>query len=132
MRAGAVGTVISSRHPRFPEGTVVQGMFGAQRFAASNGAGVTVVDNSLGSPEMYLGVLGSTGLTAYFGLLEYGKPRPGDSVVVSAAAGAVGSIVGQIARLSGRRVVGLAGGPEKCEFARPRARLSRGHRLPDR
>lgn len=116
MRAGAVGTVVSSRHPRFPEGTVVQGLFGAQGFAVSNGVGVTVVDPNLGSPEMYLGVLGSTGLTAYFGLLEYGKPRPGDTVVVSAAAGAVGSIVGQMARLSGCRTVGLAGGPEKCEF----------------
>lgn len=116
MRAGAVGTVVLSRHPRFPEGTVVQGLFGAQQFAVSNGTGVTVVDPNLGSPEMYLGVLGSTGLTAYFGLLEYGQPRPGDTVVVSAAAGAVGSIVGQIARLSGSRTVGLAGGPEKCEF----------------
>jgi len=116
MRAGAVGTVVSSRHPRFPEGTVVQGLFGAQRFTVSNGAGVNVVDASLGTPEMYLGVLGSTGLTAYFGLLEHGRPRPGDTVVVSAAAGAVGSIVGQIARISGCRTVGLAGGPDKCAF----------------
>jgi NADPH-dependent curcumin reductase CurA len=65
---------------------------------------------------MYLGVLGTTGLTAYFGLLEYGKPQPGDTVVVSAAAGAVGSVVGQIAKIGGCRVVGIAGGPEKCAY----------------
>jgi NADPH-dependent curcumin reductase CurA len=116
MRAAAAGTVVSSRHPRFPEGTIVQGLFGAQRYAVSNGSGVTVVDPTLGTPQMYLGVLGSTGLTAYFGLLEHGQPRPGDTVVVSGAAGAVGSIVGQIARIAGCRTVGLAGGQEKREL----------------
>jgi len=116
MRAGAVGTIVKSSHPRFREGAVVQGLFGAQQYAVSNGAGVTPVDPTLGTPAMYLGVLGSTGLTAYFGLLEHGTPRPGDTVVVSAAAGAVGSVVGQIAKIAGCRTVGLAGGPDKCKL----------------
>jgi NADPH-dependent curcumin reductase CurA len=116
MRANAVGVVVESRHPRFPVGTRVQGLFGVQTHVVSDGRGVTVVDESLGTPAMYLGVLGNTGLTAYFGLFHYGRPRAGDTVVVSAAAGAVGSIVGQLARIAGCRTVGLAGGPEKCEM----------------
>lgn len=114
MRASAVGVIEESRHPRFPVGTRVQGLLGVQTHVVSDGRGVTIVDEALGTPSMYLGVLGNTGLTAYFGLFEHGRPRAGDTVVVSAAAGAVGSIVGQLARIAGCRTIGLAGGPEKC------------------
>ena len=114
MRANAVGEVVESAHPKFPVGTLVLGAFGVQRFALSDGAGVTRIDPELGTPSMYLGVLGITGLTAYFGFFEHGKPRAGDTVVVSAAAGAVGSVVGQLAKISGCHAVGIAGGPDKC------------------
>ena len=114
MRAGGVGDVIASRHPRFAEGSQVVGAFGVQEYAISNGDGVQPVDSSLASPTAYLGVLGITGLTAYFGLLDIGRPEPGQTVLVSAAAGAVGSVVGQIAKIKGCRAVGIAGGPEKC------------------
>ena len=116
LRAGAVGEVIASNLPRFPEGTIVQGNFGVQSHALSDGSGVTIVDPALGTPSMYLGVLGMTGMTAYFGLLEHGRPKPGDTVLVSAAAGAVGSIVGQLALIGGCHVVGVAGGPDKCAY----------------
>ena len=116
MRALTVGEVVESQHSRFPVGTIVQGTFGVQDYAVSDGREVTIVDPALGTASMYLGVLGSTGLTAYYGLLQHGRPRAGDTVVVSAAAGGVGSIVGQLARISGCRVVGIAGGPEKCRY----------------
>lgn len=116
MRAGTVGEVVQSRHPKYPIGTIVQSTGGVQSFALSDGRGVTKVDPVLGSPSTYLGVLGITGLTAYFGLLEHGRPRPGDTVVVSGAAGAVGTIVGQLARINGCRTIGIAGGPEKCRM----------------
>lgn len=116
MRAATVGTVVDSSNRRFPEGCVVVGNFGVQEYAISNGRDVTRVDERLGSPSAYLGLLGTTGLTAYFGLFEHGRPRAGDTVLVSAAAGGVGSVVGQLARLSGARVVGIAGGPDKCRF----------------
>jgi len=118
MRAGAVGEVIASQHPGFPVGTGVQGAFGVQEFAVSDGQGVTKVDSRFGTPSMYLGVLGITGLTAYFGLFDHGKPQAGDTLVVSAAAGAVGSVVGQIGKINGCRVVGIAGGPEKCAYVK--------------
>jgi NADPH-dependent curcumin reductase CurA len=116
MRAMSVGEVVASAHPRFPQGTWVLGTFGVQEYALSDGSDVTRIDPELGTPSMYLGLLGTTGLTAYFGLLEHGRPRAGDTVVVSAAAGAVGSIVGQLAAIGGARAVGLAGGPEKCAY----------------
>lgn len=116
MRAGAVGTVTASRHPDFVVGEHVSGAFGVQEHAISDGHGVLKVDPSLAPLPTYLGTLGSSGMTAYFGLLDVGKPRPGDTVVVSGAAGAVGSVVGQIARIRGCRVVGIAGGPEKCAW----------------
>jgi NADPH-dependent curcumin reductase len=87
-----------------------------QRYALSDGNGVSRVDPTLAAPPSWLGALGMTGLTAYFGLLEIGRPEPGQTVVVSGAAGAVGSVAGQIARIKGCRVVGIAGGPEKCEW----------------
>jgi len=116
IRAAGVGEVIASQHPRFPVGTVVQGDTGVQEYAVLDARGLVRVDEALGTPSMYLGVLGLTGLTAYFGLLEHGRPRAGDTILVSGAAGAVGSVVGQIGRLNGCRVVGVAGGPEKCAY----------------
>ena len=116
IRAGGVGEVVASNNARFPVGTLVSGTFGVQEYALSDGSGVTKVDTSLGTPSMYLGVLGMTGMTAYFGLFEHGRPRAGDTVLVSAAAGAVGSIVGQLAAINGCRVVGVAGGPDKCAY----------------
>ena len=116
MRAGAVGEVVESQHRRIQVGTTVMGTFGVQEFAVSSGGGVEVCDPAMGSPSQYLGVLGITGLTAYFGLFKHGRPQAGDTVLVSAAAGAVGSVVGQLARISGGRVVGIAGGPEKCAY----------------
>jgi NADPH-dependent curcumin reductase CurA len=116
MRAGGIGRVTASRHPDYQEGELVSGMFGVQRYAVSDGRAVRKVDTSLAPAPVHLGVLGMTGLTAYFGLLDVGRPEPGQTVVVSGAAGAVGSVVGQIARIKGCRTVGIAGGPEKCAW----------------
>lgn len=116
MRAGGIGRVIDSRHPDYEAGEFVYGMFGVQRYAISDGRGVTRVDRSLAPPPVHLGALGMTGWTAYFGLLDIGRPQPGQTVVVSGAAGAVGSVAGQIARIKGCRVVGIAGGEQKCAW----------------
>jgi NADPH-dependent curcumin reductase CurA len=116
MRAGCVGVVSASEHPDFAVGEHVYGTFGVQEHALSDGKGTIKLDPSLAPPETYLGTLGMTGLTAYFGMLDVGKAQPGDTVVVSGAAGAVGSVAGQIGRLKGARVVGIAGGPEKCAW----------------
>lgn len=117
MRALALGRVIASAHPDFAEGDVVQGMFGVQEHALSDGQGVQKLDLAAGvSPAAYLGALGMTGLTAYFGLLDVGRLQDGDTVLVSGAAGAVGSVAGQIAKIKGARVIGVAGGPEKCRL----------------
>lgn len=116
MRAGAVGEIVKSKHPKFAVGEHVVGLFGVQDYAVSTGKGVTRVDPTLAPLPVYLGTLGMPGMTAYFGLLEVGKPRAGDTVVVSAAAGAVGQVVGQIARIKGCRAIGIAGGPEKCRY----------------
>jgi NADPH-dependent curcumin reductase len=116
MRAGAVGEVTASQHPGFPVGEHVAGAFGVQEHALSDGAGVTKVDPSLAPLPTYLGTLGMTGMTAYFALLDVGKPEAGNTVVVSGAAGAVGSVAGQIARIKGCRVIGIAGGEEKCRW----------------
>ncbi|MHB8508373.1 MAG: NADP-dependent oxidoreductase [Candidatus Dormibacteria bacterium] len=116
MRAGGVGRVIASRNPRFAVGDHVVGTFGVQEYALTDGRGVVKVDRSLAPLPVYLGTLGMPGMTAYFGLLEVGRAQAGDTVVVSAAAGAVGSVVGQVAKIKGCRVVGIAGGPEKCAF----------------
>jgi hypothetical protein len=115
MTGGAVGKVIESRNPRFAEGSIVTGMFGWQEYAVSNGEGVRKVDPALAPISTALGVLGMPGLTAYFGLLDLGMPKAGETVVVSGAAGAVGSIVGQIARIKGCRAVGIAGSDEKVK-----------------
>jgi hypothetical protein len=114
MRAGAVGEVLVSRHPGFAVGDHVCGAFGVQSHALSDGKGVVTVDPGVAPLPVYLGVLGMTGMTAYFGLLDVGRPEAGQTVVVSGAAGAVGGVVGQIAKLKGCRVVGIAGGADKC------------------
>jgi len=117
MRSFAAGTVIKSRHPGYAEGDAVMGMFGWQDYALSNGANVTRKVKESDLPlSLSLGVLGLNGVTAYFGLLDVGRPRPGDTVVVSTAAGAVGSAVGQIAKLTGCRAVGIAGGAVKTKI----------------
>ena len=116
MRAGGIGRVVESRHPDYAAGERVFGVFGVQRYAISDGGGVTRVDTSLAPAPVHLGVLGMTGLTAYFGLLDIGRPEPGQTVVVSGAAGAVGSVAGQIARIKGCRAIGIAGGPDKCAW----------------
>jgi NADPH-dependent curcumin reductase len=116
MRAGGAGKVIASKHPQFQVGDEVAGSFGVQQYAISDGKGVRKVDTRFAPLTTYLGALGMPGMTAYFGLLDIGKPKPGETVVVSGAAGAVGSVVGQIAKIKGCRVVGIAGGPDKCHY----------------
>lgn len=116
MRAGGIGRVIGSRHPDFSTGQQVFGYFGAQRYALLDGSGLESVDTSLASAPAHLGVLGMSGLTAYFGVLDVCRPEPGETFVVSGAAGAVGSVAGQIARINGCRTIGIAGGPEKCRW----------------
>ncbi|MBK9347127.1 MAG: NADP-dependent oxidoreductase [Burkholderiales bacterium] len=116
MRAIAVGKVIASKNPKFAVGEHVTGLLGVQEYAYSNGQGLTKVDPKLAPLPLYLSTLGMPGLTAYFGLLEVGQPQAGDTVVVSGAAGAVGSVVGQIAKIKGARVVGIAGGADKCRY----------------
>ncbi|MFT5196029.1 MAG: NADPH-dependent curcumin reductase CurA [Cellvibrionaceae bacterium] len=116
MRAGSVGTVIKSNNGKYPEGTVLSGWGGVQQYLVTNGAGFYPVDTNLAPMPTYIGTLGMPGMTAYFGLLEVGQPKEGETVLVSGAAGAVGSIVGQIAKIKGCRAVGIAGGPEKCAY----------------
>jgi len=114
MRAVAAGEVIASNDPDVAVGEHVGGLLGVQEYAIANGKGVFKLDTSLAPLPVYLGALGMPGVTAYFGLLDIGQPKAGDTVVVSGAAGAVGGLVGQIAKLKECRVVGIAGGPEKC------------------
>jgi NADPH-dependent curcumin reductase CurA len=116
MRAGGAGKVLASKHPNFKEGDFVSGGFGVQQYALSDGKGVVKVDTRFAALPVYLGTLGMPGMTAYFGLLEIGKPKAGETVVVSGAAGAVGMVVGQIAKIKGCRVVGIAGGADKCGY----------------
>jgi NADPH-dependent curcumin reductase CurA len=116
MRGYSAGIVEKSNNPAFKSGDAVQGLFGVQRYAVSDGARVVKVDTSQAPLQRWIGGLGMPGWTAYFGLLEVGQPKAGETVVVSAASGAVGSIVGQIARIKGCRAVGIAGGPDKCRY----------------
>lgn len=116
MRAGGIGRVIDSRHRDFAIGDHVYGTFGVQRYAVSDGREITRVDTALAPAPVHLGTLGISGLTAYFGLLDVGRPQPGQTVVVSGAAGSVGSIAGQIARINGCRAIGIAGGEDKCRW----------------
>jgi NADPH-dependent curcumin reductase CurA len=116
MEGGAVSEVLASNLPGFSNGDIVVGRTGWQTFALSDGEGLRKVDVKLAPIQTALGVLGMPGMTAYCGLLEIGKPIPGETVVVAAASGAVGSVVGQIAKIKGARAVGIAGGPEKCRY----------------
>jgi hypothetical protein len=115
MRALALGRVIASKNPNFVVGDNVYGVMGVQEFVLSNGTGLTKIDPGPIPLPVHLGTLGMPGMTAYFGLLDIGQPKSGETVVVSGAAGAVGSVVGQIARIKGCNVVGIAGGKEKCD-----------------
>ena len=116
MRALAVGRVVASKNPNFAVGDHVSGMFGVQEYAYSNGQGLSKVDPKLAPLPVFLGTLGMPGLTAYFGLLEIGQPKAGETVVVSGAAGAGGAVGGQIAKIKGCRVIGIAGGADKCRY----------------
>ncbi len=116
MEASVVGRVAASEHPGYAVGEYLYGGFGVQEFAHSDGTGVTKLDPLLAPPTAYLAALGIPGLTAYFGLLDVGRAGEGDTVVVSGAAGGVGSIAGQLARVRGCRTIGIAGGSEKCRW----------------
>jgi len=117
MRAGTIGKVIKSENDKFKIGDWIVGWHGVQEFAISDGTNDFNLGQQLAvAPEKFLSVLGMPGFTAYFGLFDVGKPQKGETIVVSAAAGAVGSIVGQLAKLKGLKVVGIAGGKEKCDF----------------
>ena len=116
MVGGAVGQVIESQNAHFPNGVIVEGRFGWQQYALNNGEGVRLVDPSIAPISTALGILGMPGFTAYFGLLDICHPRPGETVLVSGAAGAVGSAVGQIAKIQGCHVVGVAGSEEKIAY----------------
>ncbi len=119
MRAGGVGRVIASKHPDFPVGAFVTGNVGVQEYclvSSPRHLGVAKIDPSMAPLEKWLNPLGMPGMTGYFGLLEVGLAKAGETVVVSGASGAVGQTVGQVAKLKGCRAVGIAGGPAKCEF----------------
>ncbi len=116
MAGGAVSRVEASQHPDFTLGDLVLGYTGWQDYALSDGTALTRLDPAMAQPSMALGVLGMPGFTAYMGLLDIGQPKAGETVVVAAASGAVGSVVGQIAKIKGCRVTGIAGGAEKCRY----------------
>jgi NADPH-dependent curcumin reductase CurA len=116
MTAGAVSRVEQSRHPKFQKGDLVVGATGWQTHAISDGTGLVPLPADIPEPSMALGVLGMPGMTAYMGLTHIGQPKEGETLVVAAASGAVGSVVGQVAKLRGLKVVGVAGGPDKCRY----------------
>src|SRR5262245_4194154 len=116
MVGGTVGEVVESKSDQFHRGDMVVGMGGWQEYFVTDGAGVRIIDARRVSPSAYLGVLGMPGVTAWYGLLRIGRPKVGETVVVSAASGAVGSVVGQLARIHGARAVGFAGGAAKCDY----------------
>lgn len=117
MRAGTIGTVISANnHPTFKEGDVLTGWGGVQQYLVTNGKGYYKVDANMVPMPKYLGTLGMPGMTAYFGIQEVGKIKEGDVVLMSGAAGAVGSVAGQIAKIKECKVIGIAGGAEKCSY----------------
>lgn len=118
MTGGVVGRVVESKHAGFKPGDIVNGTIGWQEYGLLEGSELRKIDPSLAPISTAVGVLGMPGLTAYFGLFEIGKPRPGETVVVSAASGAVGAVVSQLAKIAGARVVGIAGGPDKCAYVK--------------
>lgn len=121
VEGGAVGTVIESRHEGFKPGAVVLGFWGWQEYALIDGRGVHPIDPKLAPISTALGVLGMPGMTAYFGLFDVGRPKPGETVFVTGAAGAVGSLVGQLAKIHGCYVAGSAGSDDKVEFLKNEA-----------
>ncbi|TYQ04562.1 UNVERIFIED_ORG: hypothetical protein JN05_04879 [Zoogloea ramigera] len=133
MEGGTVARVVRSRHPDFAEGDVVLSYSGWQSYAVADGATVRKIDASAAPVSTALGVLGMPGFTAYAGLLTIGQPQRGETVVVAAASGAVGSAVGQIAKIKGARAVGIAGGADKCAFLRDELGFDAvvDHRAPD-
>ena len=116
MRAGSIGKVIESNNSKFSEGDVVSGGSGVQQYSINDGKGFFKIYPGKLDLPVFIGTLGMPGMTAYFGILEVGKIKEGETVLVSAAAGAVGSIVGQIAKIKGCKVVGITGGKEKCDY----------------
>jgi NADPH-dependent curcumin reductase len=118
MRAFAAGRIVESKNAAFKTGDAVQGFFGVQQYAVTDGKNITVVDADKFSLSWYLGILGMPGLTAYFGLLDKGQPKAGETILVSGAAGMVGSLVGQIGKIKGCIVIGIAGGKEKCSYVK--------------
>jgi NADPH-dependent curcumin reductase CurA len=133
MEGGTVGRVVRSRHPDFAEGDVVLSHSGWQSFALADGSTLRKLDPAAAPLSTALGILGMPGFTAYAGLLTIGQPKPGETVVVAAASGAVGSAVGQIAKIKGARAVGIAGGMDKCAFVRDELGFDAvvDHRAPD-
>lgn len=133
MEGGTVARVVRSRHPDFVEGDVVLSYSGWQSYAVADDATLRKIDPSAAPVSTALGVLGMPGFTAYAGLLTIGQPKPGETVVVAAASGAVGSAVGQIAKIKGARAVGIAGGADKCAFLRDELGFDAvvDHRAPD-
>jgi NADPH-dependent curcumin reductase CurA len=124
MRAQGTGVVVASQHPDFPMGTPVTGMFGVTEYALCGDTDAHAdsvpqrIDTTVAGAPTWLGALGMPGMTAYFGLLDVGRLSPGDTVLISGAAGAVGSVAGQLAKAKGCRVIGIAGGQEKCAWLR--------------
>ncbi len=133
MEGGTVARVLASKHPDYSTGDIVLSHSGWQRYALSDGENLRKLDPALAPISTALGVLGMPGFTAWAGLLQIGQPKPGETVVVAAASGAVGSAVGQIARIRGARAVGIAGGAEKCAFVRDELGFDAviDHRAPD-
>ncbi len=116
MAGGTVGEVVASNNPAFKPGDIVEERLGWQEYGLSNGGSLRKIDPATAPISTANGILGMPGMTAYFGLLDIGQPKPGETVVVSAASGAVGQVVGQLAKLAGCRVIGIAGGTKKCAF----------------
>jgi NADPH-dependent curcumin reductase len=133
MVGGTVSKVIASKHAGFAVGEIVVGYTGWQEYARSDGSGLRKVDPAIAPISTALGILGMPGMTAYTGLLNIGKPKPGETLVVAAASGAVGAVVGQIAKLKGCRVVGVAGGPDKVRYLTEELGFDAGidHHAPD-
>ena len=133
MVGGTVGEIVASRNPKYAVGDIVLGYGGWQEYALSTGAGLRKLDPAVAPVSTALGVLGMPGMTAYVGLLKIGQPKPGETIVVAAASGAVGSVVGQIGKIKGCRAVGIAGGAEKCRFVTEELGFDAcvDHRAPD-